>query len=144
MVSRYRGTCLREGRLVPDVQRLLDALLDRDVALGVISNSTREEQIGKLLRLGILDRFEHIVVSGDHGINKPDRRLFDIALRMIGSPAERAVFVGDNWHADVEGARNAGLRAIWFNRFELPAPDPTVEQLRDFMLPEAIDRLLHR
>jgi len=45
--------------------------------------------------------------------------------------ADRAVMVGDSWSADIEGARAAGVRAIWFNRMRAASPDPSyaVEEL---------------
>ena len=47
---------------------------------------------------------------------KPDPRIFAIALERLGCAAADAVMIGDSWPADIEGARAAGVRAIWFNR----------------------------
>ena len=65
----------------------------------------------------MIDAFDDIVVSADHGINKPDARLFHIALDRLGVSPAQAVHVGDSWSADIEGAINAGIRPVWFNRF---------------------------
>ncbi len=76
--------------------------------LVVVSNS--EGKLETLFaRLGILDVFDHVVDSGVVGIEKPDPRIFGIALRAAGVPANRAVHLGDS-DVDVRGALAAGLR----------------------------------
>jgi putative hydrolase of the HAD superfamily len=61
--------------------------------------------------LGLSDHFAAIVTSGDAGVEKPDRRIFDHALDLLGLPAERAIHVGDREVEDCEGALAAGLSA---------------------------------
>ena len=70
-----------------------------------------------------------MTVSGDHGISKPDARLFGHALASLGATAAESVHVGDSWDKDVAGALGAGLRVVWFNRHHEPAPAPGVPQL---------------
>ena len=106
-------------------------LLDAGYTLSIVSNNTRSEQIGKLERLGLIDAFLDIVVSADHGINKPDARLFHIALNRSGVSAAQAVHVGDSWSADIDGATNAGIRPVWFNRFGATAMRPGVAEVAD-------------
>jgi putative hydrolase of the HAD superfamily len=53
------------------------------------------------------------------GIEKPDARLFRIGLERAGSAAERTMHVGDLYHVDVVGARNAGIRPMLLDPFEL-------------------------
>ena len=68
------------------------------------------------------DLVDDVVSSRDVGVAKPDPFFYRAALLRAGPrrrpPAgrERAVMVGDSWANDVEGARRAGLRAVWFNR----------------------------
>ena len=65
---------------------------------------------GELHRVGLLGYFDPIVVSGDHGYRKPDRRLFQFALDAIAVAAENALYVGNDMHRDIFGAREAGRR----------------------------------
>jgi putative hydrolase of the HAD superfamily len=59
--------------------------------------------------------------------------LFRIGLLRLGVPGDGAVMIGDSWDADIVGARNAGIRAIWFNRFGRDAPDGSdAPQIRAF------------
>lgn len=117
LANAQRETYLRHERAVPGAVEGVAAMRAAGYTLGIVSNNTRAEQIGKLARLGLIDAFTDIVVSADHGINKPDARLFHIALDRLAVSASQAVHVGDSWSADVEGAINAGIRPVWFNRF---------------------------
>jgi putative hydrolase of the HAD superfamily len=49
------------------------------------------------------------------GIEKPDRRIFDLALDRLGLDADEVVYVGDSWEIDVVGARNAGISPIYLS-----------------------------
>ena len=51
--------------------------------------------------MGLTDFFDPIVISGDHGFRKPDRRLFQMALDGVGVPAEQALYVGNDMYRDV-------------------------------------------
>lgn len=129
----FRSALMQEERLVPGTLPLLAALRQQGYPLGIVSNNTRDEQIGKLSRLGILDRFATIVVSADHAAAKPDPRLFHVALTALGVGSDEAVFVGDNWWIDVIGALSTGLRPVWFNRFALaPGDGRAVAQLSGY------------
>lgn len=111
-VATYR----QNERAVPGACELLTALRQASYPLFVVSNNTRAEQEGKLLRLGMNHFFEALIVSGDHPFSKPDPRLFQVALKKARVAADQAVHVGDSYASDVVGAQSAGIRAIWFNR----------------------------
>lgn len=61
----------------------------------------------------LFGRFRDIVVSGDEKLVKPDRAIYDLALRRFGLAGPDAVFIDDS-PANVEGARNAGIHALLF------------------------------
>jgi putative hydrolase of the HAD superfamily len=61
---------------------------------------------------GPLGRVERVVDSGDVGFEKPDPRIFELALAAVGVHPEQAVHVGDSVRADVDGARNAGVTPL--------------------------------
>ena len=83
--------------------------------IGIVSNNVLDEQQEKLLVCG-LDRFvDELVVSGEVGVSKPDPLIFHTAMNRLGVSEDETVMVGDSWIADIEGARAAGIRAIWFN-----------------------------
>jgi len=102
-------------QLFDDVLPVLDALGTRQ--LGVITNGTDVQQRGKLERLGIADRFAVILTSEAAGLGKPDPRIFVQAASRLNAAPEQCVHVGDDWIRDVEGARGAGFRAVWLERW---------------------------
>jgi putative hydrolase of the HAD superfamily len=101
-------------RLFADVRPCLDALVQH--RLGVVSNGNARQQRHKLARLGILDRFECVVVSEDCGWAKPDPRIFARACELGRGAPPDVVHVGDRQDIDVLGAVRAGLRAVWLDR----------------------------
>jgi putative hydrolase of the HAD superfamily len=70
-------------------------------------------------RLGLAPLVDMIVDSAIEGVEKPDRRFFEIGLTRSGAQAESTVHVGDLYHVDVTGARAAGLRAILVDEGDL-------------------------
>jgi putative hydrolase of the HAD superfamily len=94
----------------PDVLPALERLRRR-YRLFALSNGNAD-----LHRCGIGGLFEGHVTAQAVGAAKPDARIFGALVRLTGVPAGAIVHVGDDPEADVVGARNAGLDAIWVNR----------------------------
>ncbi len=104
----------------------------------LVAASNWEGWLELLLAQLNLDRyFQSLVVSGRIGVEKPDRRFFEQALRQAGVAASEAVHVGDSYLSDVEGAHQAGIDAIWLNTGSGPARDcPSITEL--VQLPELL------
>lgn len=62
--------------------------------------------------LGLAEHFEFIVVSGEVGFVKPHRKPYELLLEGLGLGADECVYVGDNWLADIQGAKGMGMRAV--------------------------------
>ncbi len=89
----------------------LDELRRRGYRLGVISNA--DGKVEALLEtVGLRPHFELVIDSGVVGIDKPDPRIFRMAAERMGVQPHEAVYVGDIYEIDVQGARAAGMRAI--------------------------------
>ena len=67
----------------------------------------------KIEALGIGGLFDAVVISGEFGIRKPEREIFDHAAALLGVKNEECVFVGDDPESDIRGALNAGMEAVW-------------------------------
>lgn len=100
------------GNVRERTEDTLEELRRRGYRLGVISNADgRAEQA--LDAVGLREHFELVVDSGLLGIDKPDPRIFQHALeRMGGIDPHEAVYVGDIYEIDVQGARAAGMRPV--------------------------------
>jgi putative hydrolase of the HAD superfamily len=96
-----------------DVAPVIAALRERGVAMGLVTNGPSSLQRAKIKTLGIGDAMGVIAISGELGIEKPDRAIFDHALAAIGCGAAETWFVGDHPVLDVAGASEAGLTAFW-------------------------------
>jgi len=94
-----------------DVEPALERLRSLGLKLVVVSNAN-----GRLRRLfdrvGLSDRVDLLFDSFEESVEKPDPRLFQIALERSGSRRETTMHVGDLYHVDVVGARSAGLQAV--------------------------------
>lgn len=109
--------------LVPaGTHEALVTLRRRGFRLGVISNA--DGRVASLLeRAGLLAHLDVVVDSGIEGIEKPDPRIFAIALARTGVAPHQAIHVGDLYHVDVLGARRAGMRAVLVDPLgQLPYP----------------------
>jgi putative hydrolase of the HAD superfamily len=113
LAETQRAVSRRRLRLYPHVRTVLDALAAR-FPLAVVTDAQSPWGRAELHRVGIDGYFDPVVVSGDLGYRKPDRRLFEQALSGLGVSAEHAVYVGNDMHRDVYGAHAAGLRTVLF------------------------------
>jgi len=139
---RYRALYRAQRRAVPGARGLLERLHNRAV-IAIVTNSQSDEQEEKLAFLGFRDLVDHLVVSEDVGVSKPDPRIFQIALDRAGTTAEEAVMLGNSWETDILGARSAGVRAVWFNRFHEPNPEPgVVAEIDTLEDPARVERAL--
>jgi len=106
-------------RLYEDVMPCLEGL-KRENKLGIISNGDLGQQLYKLERMKIRDYFDIVITSGDIGISKPDRRIFEIACEKSGVCPDLAYYIGDDCKTDIIACQDAGMRGIWVNRNHVP------------------------
>jgi len=125
-------TDLQNYRLFPDVLATLERLRAAGIRMGVVSNF--EEWLERLLEsLGVTTFFDVRVISGVEGVEKPDPKIFRLALeRMAASPAESA-YVGDSPQFDVEPAASVGMTGVLLDRRGrfLDHPGPRITSLEE-------------
>jgi HAD superfamily hydrolase (TIGR01509 family) len=112
----------------PYVVPFLAALRGRGLRLVVVSNANGT-LLAHMRRLGLTERFDHILDSHDEGVEKPDPRFFEIALARSGADKATTIHVGDLYYVDVIGARNAGLRGVLLDEADL-RPDADCARVR--------------
>src|SRR6185436_412018 len=118
----------------PAVPGALAALRARGLRLTVVSNAN-----GRLRhlfdRVGLAGSVDCLLDSCDEGVEKPDPRLFEIALERSGGAAETTIHVGDLYEVDVVGARVAGIRGVLYDTADLyaDADCPRVRSLADLV-----------
>lgn len=94
-----------------DVRPTLTQLRQAGYRVGLVSNRT-EPLDALVVELGLAGVFDFTLSAGQAGYWKPDPAIFLAAVRRAGCLPAQAVYVGDNYYADVEGARAAGLRPV--------------------------------
>jgi putative hydrolase of the HAD superfamily len=82
----------------------------------VVTNGTVQQQERKLRHTGLDREVAGWVISEGAGTRKPDPEIFRLAAVQAGQPLRGAWMIGDSAEADIGGARNAGLTAIWLHR----------------------------
>ena len=113
----------------------LDALIylkSQGYRLAVISNGITIKQWEKLVRLNINSFFDEVITSEEVGRKKPDKLIFDVALRKMNGVPEKSVMVGNKFREDALGAVNAGMSAVLVN-------SNVTEDDRDFIRQEQLD-----
>ncbi len=113
MVAHFWETFPSFCQSFPEVPSTLLYLRANGIQLGIITNGSVRMQESKIHKLGFADLFDPILISEREGLRKPDARIFERALERLGVHAAQAWYVGDHPDADVRGAFEAGLTAVW-------------------------------
>jgi len=85
----------------------------------------------KLEKSNLFPYFQTIVISENVGINKPDPAIFDYAVSQSKTKASASIMIGDNLDADVRGAQNYGMDAIFFNSIGAEKPNDVPHMIKD-------------
>lgn len=104
------------GAVMPGVEEMLDFLDDIGIRTAVISNIgwSGNALANRINRLLPDNRFEFIMASSEYAVRKPNRMLFETALRKAKLPADAVWYCGDNFKADVKGAHDAGIFPVLY------------------------------
>ena len=105
------------GAIMPDADKMLDYINKNGIRSAVISNllwsgAALTERFNRLLPN---NQFEFVMTSSDYFMRKPNRILFDIAIRKAGVPSDEIWYCGDNPQADIEGASQVGIYPVWYD-----------------------------
>ena len=105
------------------------AYLQKKYSLHIISNGFKETTLIKMSLSGLNPYFKNVIISEDVGVNKPDKAVFEYALNKAGAQKEESIMVGDSIEADVRGAQNFGMQAIFFNPLNREKPADVLWQI---------------
>lgn len=102
-------------RLFPDALPALHQVKEAGLVLGLISNF--EEWLEEMLvEWQVAPLFDLLVISGREGIEKPDAKIFEIALERAGLEPHETVYVGDHPRIDIEAAEGVGMTGVLIDR----------------------------
>lgn len=113
LIDHFRDTYDSHCSLPEDTLTTLRTLSEQGARMAIVTNGQTDRQNRKIDALGIRDFFDAILISEAEGLKKPHAEIFHRAVSRCSGSAGDAVFVGDHPIADIDGARDAGLAAVW-------------------------------
>lgn len=126
-----------------DNKDTLEYVCSKGYRLAIVSNFDYSPTAHMLLdKYELTPFFETIVISADIGWRKPKDIIFESAVHRLNIDPQDALFVGDNYSADVVGSKALGMQSAWINRRKDPesnldpAPDfiiRTMSEIRDLV-----------
>lgn len=119
-------------RCEAEASGVLSQLAGRGLILGLASNYDRRLR-SVVAGLPALAPIQQLAISSEIGWRKPARAFFQSACRLVGVPAERILFVGDDPVNDYDGASSAGLHAVLYDPREQAAHPARIRQLSELL-----------
>ena len=114
-VKQFQSLHLKLSTAFPGVQTILSKFKSSGIKMGVITNSFVEHAHIILEKIGLTHFFEVVIDSGDVQCFKPNPVIFEYALGILDVPPDDALFIGDEYDADILGAYLTGINSIWIN-----------------------------
>lgn len=132
-----------QGKLLlsPEFPAIFDYCHQHKIRLGIITNGPHLHQLRKLQSLEMTKWISDdvTIISGQVGVTKPAKAIFDLMVEKMQLLPEELCYVGDSFENDVVGAKGAGWKAIWLNHRKRKAPqspyqaDSVVEKRDDLL-----------
>jgi len=137
-MNAYMMNSFKPGSVVPpEIPQVLRLLQAAGLKLGVISNRS-QPYVEELAALGLDRFFAYSLAAGEIDLWKPEPGIFLHACQRVGVRPELAAYVGDNYFADVVGARRAQLTPVLYDPRGI-FDDPECAVIRSFSeLPQAV------
>lgn len=131
--AQYLEILSHEKNLIPGAKEILEQMKKTGILTGALSNGFNNIQQQKLKSAGIFRLIDHIVLSDDIGVTKPNILLYKHAMTVSGiTEPERHLMIGDNPVTDIDGAIHAGWKAILLDRTNTLFAPPKVEKIKNF------------
>ena len=107
---------LKKSNFLLDGAYELCQYLHNKYKIVIVTNGIKEVQISRIEKSIIKDFIHHLVISDDVGIAKPDPRIFEHAVNLVGNPDKsEIIMIGDSLSSDIRGAHNFGIDSCWYN-----------------------------
>ena len=124
----YVDICPTKTNLFPFAHETLN-YLDNKYTLHIVSNGFKESTEMKIGNTGLARYFNNIFISEVIGFNKPDKALFDHILSVSKAVIPESLMIGDSIEADIRGAQNMGMKAIYFNPENKAKPEDVTQDI---------------
>ena len=115
--------------LFPQALETLDYLKQK-YHLHIITNGFEEVQRTKLDVSGLREYFDTVITSEEAGVKKPDRGIFDFALKRTRALPTESIMIGDDLEVDILGAMDAGIEGVYFNPEAKPHDEKVLFEIK--------------
>ena len=138
LAELHRGISRKRLELYPFMFDVLQKLRMK-YPLAIVTDAQSVFARAELHKVGIVDMFHPIIISGDYGYRKPDARLFRAATTALAVPPERTLYVGNDMYRDIYGARQIGMKTVLYmsefgdKTYDGTAADYTISDYRELL-----------
>jgi putative hydrolase of the HAD superfamily len=115
MADQFMKLRRQNHTIYADVIECLERLRNQ-FRLALLTNGVVDLQREKIEGAGLESHFDVITISGEVGLGKPDRQVFDLTLKRLDLSADEVVMVGNSLESDIAGANGVGMKSVWLNR----------------------------
>ncbi|MFN8300356.1 MAG: YjjG family noncanonical pyrimidine nucleotidase [Chitinophagales bacterium] len=133
MADSYVELSPKMTALFPQAVEVLQYLQTK-YKMHLITNGFAEVQWIKIEHSGLKPFFEHIIISEEVGTQKPDKKIFNLAVERACTQIDKCIMIGDNFNTDIIGAKSAGMDQVFFNPRRKRKPEEVTYEV--FSLPE--------
>jgi len=122
MAVRFLDALPTRKTLFPHTLEILQYLTGKGYRLHLITNGFEATQHSKLQCAGISSYFDAVITSEGSGSLKPNKEIFDYALRVTGAAPAESIMLGDSIEVDIQGAIGAGIDQVYINHLRTTTP----------------------
>lgn len=122
ITEKYLTILPEKNHLIEDAINVLEHLKS-NYHLHIITNGFAAVQQKKMTNSGLHQYFKTVIDSEMAGAKKPDVKIFETALNLTTATIANSIMIGDSWEADIIGAMNIQMPAIYFNQYNMPIND---------------------
>ncbi len=112
--DQYIQLSPKKNHIFPHTHETLK-YLDNKYPLHIITNGFKEIVDIKLRHSDLSQYFDIVICSEEIGVNKPNPLVFAKSLEKAGASPNESVMIGDSYEVDIQGAKNSGMKTIFFN-----------------------------
>lgn len=125
----YLDILPNKKNLFPYTIEILDYLKNKNYKMHLITNGFESVQFKKIKNSNLADYFIEVITSEASNSLKPNKEIFDYALKASNAKLESSIMIGDNEAADIQGAINAGMDSIFVNHLQIQPTLPATHTI---------------
>ena len=134
MSQAYLEILPNKKHLFPYTIEILEYLKQKDYKMHLITNGFESVQFKKIKNSGLQDYFIEVITSEASNSLKPQKEIFEYALKNANASVDKSIMIGDNESADIQGGINIGMDTIFVNHIQVVPTVPatyTITHLKE-------------